>query len=61
MYLATGAIYRNKFRKVNATQDNGINTHSYKVVIYLQKLHSFCNTSSGDDGPRSDWKYSGND
>ena len=32
--------------KVNATQYNSTNTHSYKVVMYLQKLHHFCNTSS---------------
>ena len=30
---------------------------SYKVVVYIQKLHHFCNTSSPDDGPKSDRKY----
>ena len=33
---------------------------SYKVVMYIQKLHHFCNTSSADDGPESDRKYLGN-
>ena len=51
MYLATNAIYRNKFKK-NATQYTSINAHSYKVVMYLQKLHHFRNTHSPDDGPK---------
>ena len=46
--------------KVNATQYTSINTHSYKVVMYIQKLHYFCNTSSLDDGPRLGRKYLGN-
>ena len=33
---------------------------SYKVVMYIQKLHHFCNTSSPDDGPKSARKYLGN-
>ena len=33
---------------------------SYKVIMYIQKLHHFCNTSSPDDGPKSSRKYSGN-
>ena len=33
---------------------------SYKVVMYIQKLHHFCNTSSPDDGPRLGRKYMGN-
>ena len=28
--------------------------------MYIQKLHHFCNTSSPDDGPKSDRKYLGN-
>ena len=31
--------------------------HSYKVVMYLQKLHHFCNTSSPDDGQHLGRKY----
>ena len=34
-----------------------INTHSYKVVMYMQKLHYFCNIHTPDDGPRSGRKY----
>ena len=33
---------------------------SYKVAMYMQKLHHFCNTSSPDDGPKSGRKYLGN-
>ena len=47
MSLATDAIHRNKF---NATQYNSTNAHFYKVVMYIQKLHHFCYTSSPDDG-----------
>ena len=25
---------------------------TYKVVMYIQKLHHFCNTSSPDDSPK---------
>ena len=57
MSLATDAIYRNKFKKINATQYTSINAHSYKVVMYTQKLHHFCNTHSPDDGPRLSRKY----
>ena len=39
-------------RKVNATQYNSTNAHSYKVVMYIQKLHHFRNTSSSDDSPK---------
>ena len=60
MTLATGAIHRNKYEKVNAIQHTSINVNSYKVIMYMQKLHSFCNTSSPDDGPRLGWKYLGN-
>ena len=30
------------------------------VYFYIQRLHHFCNTSSPDDGPKSDRKYLGN-
>ena len=33
---------------------------SYKVIMYIQKLHHFCNTSSPDDGPKLDRKNLGN-
>ena len=32
-------------RKENATQFNSANAHSYRVVMYIQTLHHFCNTS----------------
>ena len=34
--------------------------HSYKVVMYIQKLHNNCKTSTPDDGPRLDREYMGN-
>ena len=49
-----------QIRKVNATQYNSTNAHSYEVVMYIQKLHHFCNTYSPDDGPKLGWKYLGN-
>ena len=49
-----------QIRKVNTTQYNSTNAHSYKVVMYIQKLHHFCNTSSPDDGPKLGRKYLGN-
>ena len=33
---------------------------SYKVVMYIQKLHHLCNTSSPDDAPKLGRKYLGN-
>ena len=53
-------LFIEQIRKINATQYNSTNAHSYKVVMYIQKLHHFCNTSSPNDGPKSDRKYSGN-
>ena len=43
---------------------NNINTlnldaHFYKVVMYIQKLHHFCNTSSPDDGQKLGRTYLG--
>ena len=32
----------------------------YIVVMYIQKLHHFCNTSTPDNGPRLGRKYLGN-
>ena len=50
--LATDAINRNKFKKVNATQYISINAYSYKEVMYIQNLQHFCNTYSPGDGPK---------
>ena len=52
--------YKKQIWKINATQYSSINAHSHKVVMYIQKLHHFCNTSSPDDGPKLDRKYLGN-
>ena len=63
MYLNVFSYWRylyKQIRKVNATQYNSTNAHSYKVVMYIQKLHHFCNTSSPDDGPQLGRKYLGN-
>ena len=60
MSLATDAYLSKQIRKVNATQYNSTNAHSYKVVMYIQKLHHFCNTSSSDNGPEFGRKYLGN-
>ena len=49
-----------QIQKANATQYNSTNAHSYKVVMYIQKLHHFCNTSFPDDGPLLGRKYLGN-
>ena len=37
-------LFIEKGFKINATQYNSTNAHSYKVVMYMQKLHHFCNT-----------------
>ena len=50
----------NQIWKVNATEYNSTKAHSYKVVMYIQKLHHFCNTSSADDDPKLGRKYLGN-
>ena len=34
-----------------------INTHSYKVVMLMQRLHDFCNIHTPDDSPRLGRKY----
>ena len=63
MYLNVFSYWRylyKQVRKVNATQYNSTNAHSYKVVMCIQKLHHFCNTSSPDDGPKLGRKYLGN-
>ena len=50
-------LFIEQIRKVNATQHNSTNAHSYKVVMYIQKLHHFCNKSSPDDGLKLGGKY----
>ena len=44
----------------NATQYNSTNAHSYKVVMYIEKLHHFCNTTSPEDDPKLGRMYLGN-
>ena len=42
-------LYKNNIN----THNNSTDAHSNKVVMYIQKLHHFCNTSSPCDGPKS--------
>ena len=60
MSLATDTIYRNKFKNKRYTLQRYRRSSSYEVVMYMQKLHHFCNRSSPDDGPKSGRKYLGN-
>ena len=63
MYLNFFSYWRyleKQIWKVNATQYNSINAHSYKVAMNIQKLPHFCNTSSPDDGPKLGGKDLGN-
>ena len=53
------SVYFSKFFSIN-TQYNSTNAHSYKVVMYIQKLHPFCDTFFPDDGPKLGRKYLGN-
>ena len=59
MSLATDAIY-STILKVHITLQWSKCSSSYKVVMSIQKLHHFCNTSSPDDGPKLGRKYLGN-
>ena len=59
MYLATDTIFRNKYKSKRYTLQR-YSRSSYKVVMYIQMLHDFCNRSSPDDGPKSGRKYLGN-
>ena len=54
MSLATDIIYRSIKRY---TLQRHRHSSSYKVAMYIQKLHNFYNTSSPDDGPKSGRKY----
>ena len=56
--LFADTIYRNKFKRKRYTLQR-YRRSSYKVVMYRQKLHHFCNRSSPDDGPNLSWKYLG--
>ena len=60
MSLATDAIYRKVNSKSKRHTIQQYKRSSYKVVMYIQKLHHFCNTSSFDDGPMLGRKYLGN-
>ena len=60
MSLATDAIHRNKFKSKRYTLQRHRRSCSYKVVMYIQKLHHFCNRPSADDGQKSVRKYGGN-
>ena len=57
MSLATDTIYRNNFKSKRYTLQRHRRSSSYKVVMYIQKLHHFCNRSYPDDGPKLGRKY----
>ena len=64
-YNSTLECRRDPVKRQITPCKNNINTlnldaHFYKLVMYIQKLHHFCNTSSPDDGPELDRKYLGN-
>ena len=48
--------------KINTVPLHPVNKHKtfYKVVMYIQKLHHFCDTSLPDDGLELGRKYLGN-
>ena len=58
MSLATGVIYRTDSKSKCYTIQQ-YRRSSYKVVMYLQKLHHFYNTSSPEDSLKSGRKYFG--
>ena len=60
MSLATDVIYRTDSKSKRYTTQQYRRSSSSKVVMYIQKLHHFCNTPSPDDGPKLGGKYSGN-
>ena len=60
MSLATDIIYRTNSKSKRCTLQRYRRSSSYKVVMYIQNLHNFCNTSSPDDGPKLGRKYLGN-
>ena len=60
MSSATDTIYRKKFKSKHYTLQRYRCSSSYKVVMYIQKLHHLYNRSSPDDCPNLDRKYLGN-
>ena len=58
MSLATDHRTDSKSKRYTIQQYKCSST--YKLVMYIQKLHHFCNTPSPDDGPKLDRKYLGN-
>ena len=56
MSLTTDAIYWTDSKSKCYTIQQ-YKRSSYKVVMYIQKLHDFCNTSSPDDGQKLGGKY----
>ena len=57
MSLATDVIYRTDLKSERYTILQYRRSSSFKVVMYIQKLHHFCNTYSPDDGLKSGRKY----
>ena len=57
MSLATDAIYITDSKIKRYKRQQYRRSSSYKVVMYVQKLHHFCYTSSPDDGLKFGWKY----
>ena len=49
MSLATDFIYWTDSKSKHYPIQHYGRSSSYKVVMYVQKLHHFCNTSSCDD------------
>ena len=63
MYLNVCSYWHyleNDFKNKHFTLQRPRCSFSYKVVMYIQKLHHFCNTFSPDDRPKSDRKNLGN-
>ena len=59
MSLATDTINRNKYKSKHDSLQRYRRSSSYKVVMYIQKLHHFCNRSSSGYGPKLGRKYLG--
>ena len=60
MSSATDVIYGTDSKSKRYTIQQYGRSSSNKVVMYIQKLHHFCNTSSPNEGPKSNRKYLGN-
>ena len=60
MSLASNAIYRNKFEKQTLHNTTVQTLILKKIVMYIQKLHHFCNTFFTDDGLKLGRKNLGN-